>query len=147
MLKKGLTGSGRAEKLRVLLSLFALAVLLTALGCFARPAVRLERIGSSVVVHVDTLGEYPTTVRHIRLWEASSGKVLFELLAKGGTPQIYFIRLSAGENSTQVADPEHGSYRVVEPGGRNSFSLQQGVQYRLTIWGSGLLPSESDIRF
>jgi hypothetical protein len=131
---------------RILILVCALVALVAAVGCFKRPAVKLEPSGSSVIVHVETLGEYPTTVRHIRLKNASSGNVIFELLTESGTPQIYSFRLSVGENSTHVADPEHGSYRVAEPSGKNTFSLQSGVRYRLTIWGNGWPSSETDLK-
>lgn len=135
------------KRLYILVVVCSLMVLVTAVGCFKRPAVRLENSGSSVIVHVETLGEYPTTVRHIRLKDASSGKVVLELLTESGTPQIYSFRLSVGENSTHVTDPEHGSYRVAEPSGKNSFSLQPGVHYRLTIWGNGWPSREADLKF
>jgi hypothetical protein len=131
---------------RTLILVCALIGLLAAVGCFKRPTLRLENSGSSVIVHFETLGEYPTTVRRIRLRDASSGKVIFELLTESGTPQIYSFRLSVGENSTHVADPEHGSYRVAEPRGKNTFSLQPGVHYRLTIWGNGWPSSETDLK-
>ena len=124
-----------------LLTLFALT------GCFKRPAIQLEKSADSVVVHVETLGEYMTTVRRVRIDDASSGKVIFDLMTESGTPQIFSFRLSAGENSTHIADPEHGSYRVAEPTGRNTFSLQKGTRYRLMIWGDGRSPSEADIQF
>jgi hypothetical protein len=126
--------------------IFALVAFVAAVGCFKRPAVKLQNNGSSVIVHVETLGEYPTTVRHIRLQDALSGKVIFELMSESGTPQIYSFRLSVGENSTHIADPEHGTYRVTEPSGKNTFSLQAGVRYRLTIWGNGWGSSETDLK-
>ncbi|HEV7218682.1 MAG: hypothetical protein ACHP8A_15260 [Terriglobales bacterium] len=126
---------------------YALVALLAAVGCFKRPTLRLENTGSFVIVHVETLGEYPTTVRRIRVKDSSSGKVIFELLAESGTPQIYNFRLSAGENSIHVANPEHGFYRVVEPSGKNTFSLQSGVRYRLMIWGNEWSASETDLKF
>jgi len=133
---------------RILLLVCALVAFVAVVGCFKRPAVKLENSGSSVIVHVETLGEYPTTVRHIRLKEASSGKVIFELLTESGTPQIYSFRLSVGDNPTiHVADPEHGFYRVAEPSGKNTFALQTGVRYRLTVWGNGWPPSETNPKF
>ena len=131
---------------RILILICALLMLAALVGCFKRPAVKLEHSGLSVIVHVETLGEYPTTVRRIQIADAASGKVIFELQTENGTPQIYNFRLSAGENSTHTADPEHGSYRVVEPNGKNTFTLQPGVHYRLSIWGSGWQSSETDLK-
>jgi hypothetical protein len=69
------------------------------------------------------------------------------MLAQGGTPQIYNFKIMAGENPTKLADPEHGSFRIEEPKGKETFSLQKGVRYRLTIWGEGWPPSKADVQF
>ena len=136
----------KASQIAILMSVMVALVAMT--GCFKRPAIRLERAGgASVVVHVETLGEYPTTIRHVEIKEISSGKVVFDLLADSGSPQIYNFRLIAGENPTRVADPEHGSYRVDEPKGKATFTLQKGARYRLTIWGDGWPPSKTDVQF
>ena len=131
-------------------SIVLVGILLTMIAlsaCFKGPALRLENSAGSVVVHIETLGEYMTTVRRVRIDEASTGRVIFDLMTESGTPQIFNFRLSAGENSTHIADPEHGSYRVAEPIGKNTFSLQKGIRYRLMIWGDGRSPSEADIEF
>ena len=44
-----------------------------------RPPLSLERAGSSAVVHVETLADYPTTVRRIQVSEIASRKVIFEV--------------------------------------------------------------------
>ncbi len=135
----------KASRIAILTS--AMLALVAMTGCFKRPAIRLEYTGASVVVHVETLGEYPTTIRHVRIVEISSGKVVFDLLPQSGTPQIYNFKLIAGENPTRLADPEHGSYRVDEPKGKDTFLLQKGSRYRLTIWGEGWPPSKTDVQF
>jgi hypothetical protein len=132
---------------RILILVSLLVALVAAASFFKRPPLRLERSASSVIVHVETLGEYPTTVRHVQLRDDRSGKVIFELLTESGTPQIHNFRLSIGENSARVAEPENGSYRVVEPSGKNTFSLQRGVHYRLRIWGNGSASSDTDLKF
>src|SRR5208282_1588378 len=50
------------------------------------PRARLEHTRDAVIVHVEFLGEYPTTVRHIRLMNPATGEVLFEVAAEKGTP-------------------------------------------------------------
>jgi hypothetical protein len=126
---------------------FAILALIAMTARFNRPAIRLEHAGASVVVHVETLGEYPTTIRRVQIKEISTGKVVYELLAENGAPQIYNFKLVPGENSTHLADPEPGSYRIDEPNGQNSFLLEPGVRYRLKIWGNGWLPSATDVQF
>jgi len=127
--------------------LFSLLVMVGIYEWFTRPQLRIERNGASAIVHVETLGEYPTTIRHIRVKEASSGKVVFELLTEGGTPQIHDFHLSVGGNSTSAADPQYGSYRVTVPASKDTFFLQQGVKYRVTVWGDAWMSSESALKF
>lgn len=100
-----------------------------------------------MVFNVATLGEYPTTVKRIRIQEASSGKIILELATETGTPQIHEFRLSLGDNQALVADPEHGSYHVMLPKDKGTFFLQPRVNYRVSIYGEGWLPITCDIAF
>jgi hypothetical protein len=120
----------------ILVAVCLLVAASIAISALLRPPVTLEKLGSTVTVHVETLGEYPTTIRHIRLTDTSSRQTVFELLAQGGTPQIYNFRLSLGVNSARIIDPEHGSYRIVAPSDSSTFLVRPGVAYRLEIWGS-----------
>jgi hypothetical protein len=128
----------------LLASLFI--VLIAAMVCLRRPNLRLEGSEHSVLVHVETLGEYPTTIRRIQLQSVASGDVVFEVVSGTGTPQIQNFRLLAGANPVNVVDPQYGAYRVVRPTGANSFILRQGEEYRLTIWGNGWLPARVDLQ-
>lgn len=121
------------------LSIIVLAVADT-VGFFHEPPIRLEQSGNLLVVDVETLGEYQTTVGRVRITDDASGRVVLEESAKRGlldkaAAQIHNFRLTLGENPTNVIEPESGSYEVIEPRGRNSFILQPGVKYRLRIWG------------
>ena len=128
-------------------ALLALLALVAGIVRFNRPTVRLEATGAAIVVRVETLGEYPTTIRHILLKNASSGAVVFELVTENGTPQIHNFLLSAGANSITTADPQYGSYRAITPASGESFVLRPGVDYRIEIWGTGWLPSHADLKF
>jgi hypothetical protein len=77
-----------------------------ALGFFRRPPLWLEMNGTAATVHVERLGEYVTAVGHVRLKEASSGKVIYEIVGKDRAPEISNFHLKVGENSSQVVDPE-----------------------------------------
>jgi hypothetical protein len=125
-------------------SLIALGTLFVLMD---RPNLWLENKGANVIAHVETLGEYPTTVLHIQIKDVSSGKIVFELVKEEGTPQIHNFSLSVGENPVNVADPEHGSYRVVAPAGGNKFVLRPGTNYRILVWGDGWLPIHANIKF
>jgi hypothetical protein len=93
------------------------------------------------LIDVQTLGEYPTTVNRIRLTEVSSGRVVFEVLPKDRTPQITTFPLAAGENSADILDAQHGTYRTVIPSAGRTFSLRPGEEYKLAMWGTGWLSS------
>jgi hypothetical protein len=122
------------------------------LGFFHEPPLKIDQSGNFAIVNVETLGEYPTTIGRVRITDDASGRVVLEdaakreLLDKAGA-QIYNFRLAVGENSTNVVEPESGTYEVIEPCGRNSFILQQGVKYRLRIWGDSWTYRETSFRF
>jgi hypothetical protein len=124
-----------------LITLGAMFVLLS------RPNLWLETKGTNVIVHVETLGEYPTTILHIQIKDTSSGNVIFELVNEQGTPQIHNFSLSIGDNPVSVADPQHGFYRVVVPAGGNKFVLRPGINYRILVWGDGWLPNHANLKF
>jgi hypothetical protein len=114
--------------------LFALAFA-DALGFFHDPPLRLERSGSTLTAHVETLGEYETTVGRIRIQESDSDKVVFEAVAARRAPQIFNFVLAAGANRTNLMGDEGSAYSVVEPSKETTFMLHPGVRYRITVWG------------
>jgi hypothetical protein len=129
-------------KLKVTLVLGSLLVVALAIYLHLdRPYIQLRHENAAIVVDAQTLGEYPTTVRRIRLAEGASGKVVFELLPDGRTPQITIFRLAVGDNSVNLVDTYYGAYKVVTPRTGNAFSLKSGEEYRLAMWGTGWLPS------
>jgi len=103
------------------------------------PPLRLLKGVSEVVVDVQTLGEYPTTVNRIRLIDLRESKVVWEIVRQSGTPQIHEFSLKPDNNST-VIDAQYGDYRVVAPAGTSHFALGKGVKYRIELWGG-----ESDL--
>lgn len=106
-------------------------------GC-SGPPLRVSDTNGGVVVDVQTLGEYPTDVKKVRLTRANTGEVVWELNAdetQGRVPQLAQFPLHAGPNQTQIKDVLYGTYEVVVPRNRDTFSLQRGVQYELTVWG------------
>jgi hypothetical protein len=133
---------------RILLLVCALVAFVAVVGCFKRPAVKLENSGSSVIVHVETLGEYATTVRHIRLKEASSGKVIFELLTgKWNTADLQFSALERGQPYYPCRRSRARLLSSSRAQREEHLRPQTGVRYRLTIWGNGWPPSKTDLKF
>jgi hypothetical protein len=125
-------------------SLIALGTLFVLLD---RPNLWIENKGANVIAHVETLGEYPTTILHFQIKDVSSGIIVFELIKDKGTPQIHTFSLSVGENSVIFADPQYGSYRVIVPAGGNKFILSPGINYRILVWGNGWLPIHANFKF
>ncbi len=104
-------------------------------ACFAAPfGVKVK--GDMAQIEVSTLGEYPTSVRRIRLSEAESGSLVWELSSGPRVPQIWDFTLRAGLNPAQLPTVFRGrEYHVVAPRGRSSFLLRRNVVYRLEMWG------------
>jgi len=111
-----------------------------------RPPITVRQQNAAVVIGAQTLGEYPTTISRIRLAEVSSGKVVFEVIRKDGTPQLTSFPLSAGDNSIDVIDPQYGDYRVATPSAGKTFALRPKDDYELAMWGTGWLPSRVKFR-
>ncbi len=134
-------------KLRFISLNIILAMLTAASSCSLRATLTVGKSGDSATVHVETLGEYPTTIRRIIIKDAFTGIEVFDLVAENGTPQIYDFRLSVGNNSTNIVNPEHGSYRVAVPAGKSQFFLQRGVLYDVSVWGENSRPRDVEFRF
>jgi hypothetical protein len=114
-------------------------------GC-GKPTVRVSRNTNSVNVDVATLGEYPTTISRIRLKD-SADRVLWEVSANGGTPQIHEFSLKAGINSSSAPFSTAGKYAVLTPNSANSFELQRGPTYKLDLWGESGSPASVEFEF
>lgn len=121
---------------------------LVAAGCRSKPPLKLVMSEGSVVVDVQTLGEYPTTVNRVRLTEVN-GPTVWEIRAEQGTPQIHKLTFVTGMNSATLAHPDSGQYEVVVPKGASSFILDPNKTYTVELWGASDQgnPAKSDFRF
>lgn len=106
------------------------------------PPFRLFRIGNDVVIDVQTLGEYPTTVNRIRLSELNRAKIVWEVKTQHGTPQIHEFSLKADENFPAL-EPQYGDYRTVVPNGEGRFILRKGTKYRIEVLTGSVLTKRS----
>jgi hypothetical protein len=123
--------------MRMLLTILMLAAAALC-GCSGKPPIRVSDTSGGVVVDVQSLGEYPTDVKKVRLSRANTGEVVWELNAnetQGRVPQLARFPLYVGPNQAQIKDVLYGTYVIVVPRNRDTFSLQRGVQYELTVWG------------
>jgi hypothetical protein len=106
------------------------------------PPLRIVGSGTKLTADVSTLGEYPTTVAKIRLSNAESNAVVWEVRADG-VAQLHGLTLVAGQNPARIA-ADYGSYRVIIPSSSESFLLRESTEYRIEIWGgSGILTKKS----
>ena len=118
------------------------ATLLLISGCLKPPMV-LTKKGAGVEVSVSTLGEYPTSISRVRLEDAKSGAVIWELRAKGKVPQIWGLALRPGRNATELRDTMNGQYGIIAPKGNAAFFLEKGRLYVIAVWNERGTRNES----
>ena len=116
--------------------LVQIAVLLVAACSGGGSSLHLEEHASEVTVDFQFLGEHPGNIERIRLTEAATGRVTWEVVGNG-EPQSGSLKLTAGENSSAVTDVRHGSYSVETPKESPTFTIRKGVRYRVEAWGKG----------
>jgi hypothetical protein len=97
--------------------------------------LRVEHEAGFVELNVETLGEYPTTIRRVRLSDQATGTVLWEIMATEGTPQVHRIRLRLGPNGPKFIDADGGEYSVVVPSADTPFLLLPATTYVVEVWG------------
>jgi hypothetical protein len=96
--------------------------------------VRVERSESVAGIHVDTLGEYPTTILHLRLENEKTHFTIWEIVARSGTPQLHELIFKEGTNPVSLAYPDSGTYNIVAPANGETFRLERGINYQLYLW-------------
>jgi hypothetical protein len=117
------------------------------LGCL-KPPLEVKEHSGQVDISVGTLGEYPTSIRRVRLTAEGSGEAIWELKPEAEVPQIWGFTLRLGENSATVPNTLNGKYKVLVPKGQGSFLLRQGTPYRLEVWNeSGIRTSVARFHF
>jgi hypothetical protein len=129
-------GSNQVTETCILLCCFFLV------GC-GRPPLVVRQESGSVIVDLATLGEYPTTVKRLRISNPSTNAVVWEISVSTGTPQLWKLELSLGSNSKQPPKAAHGSYTVVFPSDTEEFTLEPGVAYAVEAWGEGARPAKT----
>jgi hypothetical protein len=115
-------------------AMIGILLLCCLVACSAKPPVRVLNVGDAVVVDVETLGEYPTTISRVRLTNPQTHSTIWEIKANSGTPQLHAMILREGDNSVSLADPDTGTYTVVSPPNSRIFRLERGVRYELELW-------------
>jgi hypothetical protein len=145
-------GAARGARLIVAVALLGLG---TSNGGCERPPLHVRRTGTTFVIDVQTLGEYKTSVRRIRLTRGR--EVVWEVMARDRTLQLHTIGLRIGPNPgapqscgggqpTACDTPEADDRFVVITPASGTFRLEPGNEYELELWGSGSRWSRASTR-
>lgn len=113
-------------------------------SCALPPPLELEKEGSITVVGFETLGEYPSTVKRIRVSKNSTDETVWEVRALEPGSQLWSIKLRCGENEKDLVVPARGTYEVVVPKAAR-FVLESEALYLLEAWGESGRPVQ--VRF
>lgn len=101
-------------------------------GCKLAPSLRVDSKGSSIVVDVQSFGEYGTEIRRIRLTDRTEDRVIWEVVAqKQIHPSLHTFTLSVGANPTKEW---RDGYDLVVPRDGDSFFLEKAREYLIEVW-------------
>jgi hypothetical protein len=112
-----------------------LAITLSCVGLFSSCGLPLKvrATHDKVIVDVQTLGEYPTTVNRIRL-TGPGAEPIWEIRSKSGLTQIWTLTFLPGPNSVDMAETSHGEYIVLIPQPSKTFELKRKTEYVIEMW-------------
>lgn len=126
------------KRIRLTIAIASTLMSVGLIGC-GRPPLRVSEQGQTVIIDMQSLGEYPSNVARLRLVEAKRNRVVWEIKGRG-EPQLGRLRVNAGPNPVQANDVRHGIYDVVVPSGSETFTLQPGERYVVEVWGNDAKP-------
>jgi hypothetical protein len=118
---------------------WATFALITFLAACGRPPLSVSQEGQSIIIDMQSLGEYPSDVARLRIIDASQNQVVWDVRGRDG-PQLGRVLLKVGENSVQPTGVRHGAYEVVAPAGKSTFTLTPGARYAVEAWGTDANP-------
>lgn len=99
-----------------------------------KPPLRVQPIKAGLRIDVQTLGEYQTSIDRMRL---TCGEHLrWEVKASTADAQIHGFDLVLGSNACFPGDVTVTKYHVIAPDGCRQFSIYQGEQCVLELWGN-----------
>lgn len=134
-----LLSKGKPRMKRACRLLISIGVAMTMIAC-GRPPVHILLDGPIVVIDMQILGEYPSDIAGIRLIDAFSKDVVWEL--KGhDQAQLGRITLTIGDNPTLPTDIRHGTYEVLTPAGKQAFTIAPSTAYIVEVWASANWPN------
>jgi hypothetical protein len=122
----------------VLAAVFVVFVLLVVTVYFrgVYPTIELETSGKNIIVHLETLADYPTRVDRIVITkEDHPDQKVFEAVSEDNA-QIHRFLIHAGRNQFGVIQPYSGTYKMLIPNG-DSFILSPNETYRIKVCEAG----------
>ena len=103
---------------------------------WGRPNISFETSGKDVVVHLETLADYPTHIDRIVIAESDRPDAsVFESRSEDHA-QIHRFKVHVGSNDVGILHPVSGTYQTLIPRGRN-FVLLRNETYRFTVCEAG----------
>ena len=117
--------------IRVASMFFAGVLLISCSGC--NRSLPIDTGKKQAVIHVETLGEYPTTIESFAVTPADKPTTPVFLIEGIDTFQAWNFSLNSGVNQTSSINTAHGQYRVISPSSEKTFVLQAGIPYRATV--------------
>lgn len=125
---------------------FLIAAVAVIVGC-SRPPLHVTEEHHSINVDTEILGEYPSRVERLRLTDASTHRVIWEVRGRDA-PQLGKFVLNVGENPAMVAGVRHGTFDVLIPERQEPFTLASGATYVIEAWGhDGDATTKRDVTF
>ena len=121
--------------MRKLYTILAAGSLGLLLSCSKQPPIDLSTTNLTAIAKVGASREYSTTVLKAVLKERTSGRIVWEIDAKSGTPEIHTLIFKVGANNVELAHPHYGDYSIVTPSGGSVFNVDRNIDYELEIWG------------
>jgi hypothetical protein len=123
-----------------------IALTLLAAAC-VKPPLRITSRDGTVTVDVQTLGEYPTDISSVMIFEVRTAKLVWHLVsAREDRFQLHTLQLHTGPNPA-APEVSHGIVRAQVPYGATVFELQRGVAYRVFVCRPGWFGGCRDATF
>lgn len=111
------------------------AALTLATACRLAPPLTVTVDGSKVLVDIQTLGEYASSISRLRV-TAAGGLPVWELVAVGTQAQLWKVELHAGANPARLSPEKlfQGEVKTLCPASSDTFTLLPGTSYTVEVW-------------
>ena len=120
------------------LGALVLGLLFAAVVWWNTPELHVDVDGTNAVVHMESLGEYPSDIRSVEISSEGRSAPIWRIAAQGEMFQVHSIPVHAGDNPGNIA-PESGASRQEAPAAGATFRLDAGRAYQVKICPSSML--------